>query len=163
MSDTGVRELVLRFYEAFNEGDVSAALSAFSADLEISDPAIGTVRGVVPFRDYLESFNRAVPDRQIITERLDEADDSVFVEGHFVGTHTGPVIGPGGATIQPTGASIRARENSRLSGREFASSSRNGRSSAWSLTAFRSSIRSACSHSIAAPVAVGQADSISAR
>jgi steroid delta-isomerase-like uncharacterized protein len=109
MSDTSVRELVLRFYEAFNEGDVSAALSAFSDDLEISDPAIGTVRGVVPFRDYLESFNRAVPDRQIITERLDEAADAVFVEGHFVGTHTGPVIGPGGATIQPTGASIRLR------------------------------------------------------
>ena len=36
-------------------------------------------------------------------------DGAVTVEGHFVGTHTGPVIGPGGATIQPTGASIRLR------------------------------------------------------
>jgi steroid delta-isomerase-like uncharacterized protein len=109
MSGTGVREVVLRFYEAFNEGNVSAAVSAFSDDLEITDPAIGTVRGVMPFRDYLESFNRALPDRRIITEHLDEADDAVFVEGHFVGTHTGPVSGPGGATIEATGASIRLR------------------------------------------------------
>lgn len=109
MSSTSVRAVVLRFYEAFNEGDVSAAVSAFCDDLEITDPAIGTVRGVAPFRDYLESFNRAVPDRRIVTAHLDEADDALFVEGHFVGTHTGPVSGPGGTIIEATGANIRLR------------------------------------------------------
>jgi steroid delta-isomerase-like uncharacterized protein len=100
--------LVARFYEEFDNGDMAAATSAFSDQLEITDPAIGTVHGVAPFREYLESFKRAIPDGRATVQRVYEADDTVIVEGRFVGTHTGPLRGPGG-DIQPTGASVNLR------------------------------------------------------
>jgi steroid delta-isomerase-like uncharacterized protein len=102
------RELVARFYEEFDAGDMAAATSAFSAEVEIVDPGIGTVRGAGPFREYLETFKRAMPDGQVIVEQLYETDEAVIVEGRFVGTHTGPLQGPNGE-IRPTGASVNLR------------------------------------------------------
>jgi steroid delta-isomerase-like uncharacterized protein len=108
MSVDSARQLVLRFYEEFDKGNIANAVSAFSNDLEIIDPGIGTMRGVAPFRAYLESFKQAMPDGRISVERLDAREDAVVVEGHFVGTHTGPLSGPGG-DIPPTGAGVNVR------------------------------------------------------
>jgi predicted ester cyclase len=69
---------------------------------------MGTVHGIGPFRDYLESFKQAIPDGRAIVERMYEAENAVIVEGRFVGTHTGPLRGPGG-DIQPTGANVNVR------------------------------------------------------
>lgn len=108
MSDHGPRGLVARFYEEFDKGDIAAATSVFSEELEITDPGMGTVRGIGPFREYLESFKRAIPDGRAIVQQLYEAGNAVIVEGRLVGTHTGPLRGPGG-DIQPTGASVNLR------------------------------------------------------
>ena len=54
-------ETVRRFYEAFGTGDIDAALSACADDLEIIDPGMGQVRGRDRFREYLETFKRAMP------------------------------------------------------------------------------------------------------
>jgi steroid delta-isomerase-like uncharacterized protein len=102
------RELVAQFYEEFAAGDMAAATSAFSKEVEIADPGIGTVVGTRPFQEYLETFKRALPDGQAIIERLLEADGAVIVEGRFVGTHTGPLHGPNG-DIRPTGATVNLR------------------------------------------------------
>jgi ketosteroid isomerase-like protein len=101
-------ELVGRFYERFNESDIDEAVSAFSEELEIVDPGMGTVHGRDRFREYLEVFKRAMPDAQAIIEHSFEAGDSVAVEGRFVGTHTGPLATEDG-DIAPTGASIDVR------------------------------------------------------
>jgi steroid delta-isomerase-like uncharacterized protein len=108
VADSGQQGLVARFYEQFEKGDIAAATCAFSKEVEIADPGIGTVHGVGRFREYLESFKRVIPDGRVIVQRLYDAENAVIVEGRFVGTHTGPLRGPGG-DIQPTGASVELR------------------------------------------------------
>ena len=47
----GEREVVSRFYDNFDRGDIEAALAVFSDDLETTDPGMGTVHGLAPFRE----------------------------------------------------------------------------------------------------------------
>jgi len=58
MSVGDQRALVARFYADFDRGDIDAAVSAFSQDLETTDPGMGTVQGIEPFREYLQTFKR---------------------------------------------------------------------------------------------------------
>lgn len=99
------QELVAAFYEHFDSGDIAAAVSAFSDELETVDPGMGTVHGLGPFQEYLETFKRAMPDAKAVVEQIYQAGDRVIVEGRFVGTHTGPLAGPDG-DIEATGASV---------------------------------------------------------
>jgi steroid delta-isomerase-like uncharacterized protein len=108
MNDNGLWEKVSRFYENFDSGDVDAALSAFADELETTDPGMGTVHGIGPFREYLETLKRAVPDARAVIEMRYEAGDAVIVEGRFVGTHAGPLASPDG-DVPPTGASVDLR------------------------------------------------------
>ncbi len=101
-------EVVASFYENFDRNDISAALSAFSNNLETMDPGMGTVHGLEPFREYLETLKRAVPDARAVVERRCSDGDTVIVEGRFVGTHTGPLATPDG-DIAPTGAAVDLR------------------------------------------------------
>lgn len=102
------RELASRFYTAFDAGDVDAVLSVFSEDLETTDPGMGTVHGHGPFREYIETLKRAVPDACAVIEDVHDAGDVVVVEGRFAGTFTGPLAGPDG-DIEPTGATVDLR------------------------------------------------------
>ena len=87
MNDAGA--LVAGFYENFDMNDIDAAVRAFSEELETIDPGMGTVHGIEPFREYLETFKRAMPDARAIIEQQYTSGDTVIVEGRFVGTHTG--------------------------------------------------------------------------
>src|SRR5262245_57691685 len=102
------RELATRFYEAFDAGDIDAVLSVFSDDLETTDPGIGTVHGHGPFREYIETLKRAVPDARAVIDGMYDARDVVVVEGRFAGTFTGSLASPEGE-IQPTGATVDLR------------------------------------------------------
>lgn len=108
MAESEPRALVSRFYESFDGGDVDAAVALFADELETTDPGMGTVHGLPPFREYLETLKRAMPDARAVIEKLYAAGDTVIAEGRFVGTHTGPLAGPDGDT-PPTGASVDLR------------------------------------------------------
>ncbi len=108
MNGDGSWAVASRFYENFDSGDIDGALSAFSDELETTDPGMGTVHGLPPFREYLETLKRAVPDARAVIEHMREAGDTVIVEGRFVGTHTGPLATPDG-DVEPTGASVDLR------------------------------------------------------
>jgi len=101
-------EVAAQFYENFDKGDIDAALSSFSGDFETTDPGTGTVHGLRRFREYLETFKRAMPDARAVIEEMYEAGDAVVVEGRFVGTHTGPLATPHG-DVAPTGARVDLR------------------------------------------------------
>ena len=101
-------ELVERFYRAFDDGAIPDALTLFAQDLETIDPGMGTVHGIPPFREYLETLKRAVPDAQARIDQLHDAGNAVVVEGRFVGTFTGPLATPEG-DVEPTGASVELR------------------------------------------------------
>jgi steroid delta-isomerase-like uncharacterized protein len=98
-------EVVSRFYDEFGVGNIEAALSVVAEDVEIIDPGMGHVHGRERFREYLDTFKRAMPDAQAIVERTVERDGVVAVEGRFVGTHTGPLATDDG-DVDPTGASV---------------------------------------------------------
>ena len=108
MSGTDARALVRGFYANFDAGQIEAALSAFSDKLETTDPGMGTVHGLEPFREYLETLKRALPDAEAIIDTFHEAGDVMVVEGRFVGTFTGPLAGPDG-DAEPTGARVELR------------------------------------------------------
>ena len=114
--------LVGGFYENFNNNDVNAAAAAFSEELETTDPGMGTVHGIEPFREYLKTFKRAMPDARAVIEQQYESGETVMVEGRFVGTHTGPLAGDDG-DIEPTGRSVDLRfaDFSRVSDGKIAS------------------------------------------
>src|SRR6476620_1872351 len=97
--------IVAGFYASFDKNDIDAAVGAFSEELETVDPGMGTVHGIEPFREYLETFKRAMPDARAIVEQQYESGDTVIVEGRFVGTHTGPLAGDDG-DIEPTGKAV---------------------------------------------------------
>ena len=108
MNGKGPWKSVSRFYESFDSGDIEGAVSVFSDELETTDPGMGTVHGLQPFRDYIATLKRAMPDARAVIEQVREAGDSVIVEGRFVGTHTGPLAGPEG-DLAPTGAKVDLR------------------------------------------------------
>ena len=108
MSVSAAGEIVARFYEDFGTGDIDAALSACAEDLEIVDPGMGRVRGRERFREYLETFKRAMPDARAMVEQAVESGETVAVEGRFTGTHTGPLATDDG-DVEPTGATVDLR------------------------------------------------------
>ena len=108
MTGDSARDVVTGFYAAFDRGDVEAALASCSEELEVTDPGMGTVQGLDPFREYLTTFKRAMPDARVVVEHVVEVDGTVVAEGRFVGTHTGPLAGPDG-DVDPTGASLDLR------------------------------------------------------
>jgi ketosteroid isomerase-like protein len=69
---------------------------------------MGQVPGRDRFREYLETFKRAMPDARAIVEQTVEAGDTVAVEGRFTGTHTGPLATEDG-DVEPTGAAVDLR------------------------------------------------------
>lgn len=97
-----------RFYERFDGSDIGAMLSAFSPELETTDPGMGTLHGLGPFREYLETLKRAMPDARAVIEKIFEAGDTVIVEGRFTGTFTGPLASPEG-DVAPNGAKVNLR------------------------------------------------------
>jgi ketosteroid isomerase-like protein len=103
--DETAQDIVGGFYEDFNRGEIGEALLAFAEDLETVDPGMGTVHGIEPFREYLDTFKRAMPDAKAIVGHAHEAGEIVVVEGRFIGTFTGPLTTPDG-DVAPTGASV---------------------------------------------------------
>ena len=108
MGEETLTQTASRFYERFDGGDIDAMLAVFSPELETIDPGMGTVHGLAPFREYLETLKRAMPDARAVIERIFEAGDAVIVEGRFVGTFTGPLASPEG-DVAPNGAKVDLR------------------------------------------------------
>lgn len=108
MGEETLTQTASRFYERFDGSDIDSMLSVFSPELETTDPGMGTVRGLAPFREYLETLKRAMPDARAVIERIFEAGDTVVVEGRFVGTFTGPLASPEG-DVAPNGAEVDLR------------------------------------------------------
>src|SRR6266508_5487920 len=97
----GARELVERFYDAFNRGDLDAAQECFADDMENVDPT-GELHGWDAFRQFVEVFKTASPDSRLNPRTWIDGGDVVAVEGTFTGTFTGPLTTPQGE-VPPTG------------------------------------------------------------
>jgi ketosteroid isomerase-like protein len=69
---------------------------------------MGQVIGRERFRQYLETFKRAMPDARAMIESTVESGETVAVEGRFIGTHTGSLATDDG-DVAPTGATVDLR------------------------------------------------------
>jgi ketosteroid isomerase-like protein len=121
MSVNAPSEIMDRFYADFGTGNLDAALSACAEDLEIVDPGMGHVHGRERFREYLETFKRAMPDAPATIEQTVDSGELVVVEGRFTGTHSGPLatedddVGPTGASVDLDSLISRALATGRSS------------------------------------------------
>jgi hypothetical protein len=97
-----LQELVERFYGAFNNNDLDAAMTCFTDALVAVDQGGGEKHGAVAWRKFGAMFKAAAPDARLNLRTAVEAGDTIFVEGTFTGTFTGPMQTPQGEA-PPTG------------------------------------------------------------
>src|SRR3954452_16925009 len=100
--------LVDKIYSEINTQDFSDAGEVFSEDVESEYPGAPAIRGVEDFIAYTRVFFTAFPDARIRADSRVESGDTIVVEGHFTGTHTGPLASPAGE-LPPTGRQMDLR------------------------------------------------------
>jgi predicted ester cyclase len=89
-------------FEGINNHEADSMAADMGPDLEIHAPGLGAQRGIEAFHAFGEAFFTAFPDATITADRVVEQGDVVVVEGHYSGTHTGPLLGAQGE-VPPTG------------------------------------------------------------
>jgi steroid delta-isomerase-like uncharacterized protein len=101
----GIIDVVRGHYENIARGDAEGDRQLFAADVVTYEPTMGRTEGIEPFLQYSAGFHTAFPDGHMSIRSYVEADDTVAVQGSFIGTHTGPLQGPAGS-VPPTGRSL---------------------------------------------------------
>jgi predicted ester cyclase len=103
------REVMDRVTETLFGHDWDAEAELFAADAVAATPDAGEVRGPAEIVAWAKEFLDAFPDASFELESGYEDGNAAIDEGYFVGTNTGPLEGPDGEEIPPTGKSVRVR------------------------------------------------------
>lgn len=103
------REVMDRLTEAAFKKDLEALKALYAPDAVAETPDSGTIRGRDEIAAYLGEFFEAFPDASYESVHEHESGATAIDEGYLVGTHTGPLTGPTGETIEGTGKSVRMR------------------------------------------------------
>ncbi len=103
------RDVMDRITEAMFNNDPEGLKELYAPDAVAETPDRGTVSGREEIAAYLGEFLTAFPDASYESVHKHEAGANAIDEGYFVGTHTGPLTGPTGETIEGTGRSVRTR------------------------------------------------------
>ena len=103
------RDTMNRLTETLFSRDMDALKELYASDAVLETPDQGPVRGRDAIVAYVGEFIAAFPDASYETAYEHESGDDAIDEGFFVGTHTGPLVGPDGESIAPTGKSVRMR------------------------------------------------------
>ncbi len=99
-------ELVREIHARFSRGDLASCGELVTDDIEVVLHPMGqTFRGREEFLQFMQLFHTAFPDIAITHTNLVVEGDQVAVEFIWNGTHTGPLMSPGGA-IAPTGKRV---------------------------------------------------------
>ncbi len=106
MSKLGeLTELVNQHYTNVSEGRIERDRDVVSPDIVHVSAAAGTVTGIEAFLAFVTGFKQAFPDLRWKMREFIEGSDAVVAEGVFLGTNTGPMVGPG-ASIPATGRRV---------------------------------------------------------
>jgi ketosteroid isomerase-like protein len=103
------RDVMNRVTEAAFKKDTEALKALYAPDAVAETPDQGTISGREEIVAYLGEFLEAFPDASYESIHEHESGAVAIDEGYFVGTHTGPLTGPTGETIEGTGKSVRMR------------------------------------------------------
>lgn len=104
------RKVMDRITQTVFKNDLDALKGLYAADAVAETPDQGTIKGPDAIAEYLGEFLTAFPDASFESVQAHEVGANAIDEGYFVGTHTGPMTGPDGQTIEGTGKSVRVRE-----------------------------------------------------
>jgi steroid delta-isomerase-like uncharacterized protein len=97
-------EVVRRLCEALTNRDWAAFDALVAEDCEWDDvPSRRTIRGVKELVDSCRTFTTAFPDFSVESVTLIGQGDLVANEWSARGTHSGPLPGPDGGYVEPTG------------------------------------------------------------
>ena len=99
------RSLLDRYVERYNAGDLDGVMALYAEDAVQLMPD-GTFHGRSVIRDRLARELDAFSDLAHRVVSYVEQGDAFADEWVFVGTHTGPVVLPGGTELPPTGKRI---------------------------------------------------------
>ncbi len=103
------REVMDRITAATLKGDRAAVAECYAEDAVLVTPDAGELRGREAIVDYFVRFSEGFPDADYeYTGKVEEGNAAIDV-GYFTGTHTGPLQGPSGETVEPTGRRMRIR------------------------------------------------------
>jgi len=94
------------FYEAFGRGDWDAADDVFADECRFVMPP-GTI-SKAEHKQMGLAFSAAIPDARFAVDHVLDGGHEVFVEGRFLGTHTGDMVTPQG-TVPASGNKIELR------------------------------------------------------
>ena len=89
----------------FNEADRQGFLGCYAADCEIVSPGLRGA-GHDGVAEFWSSIMTTIPDCRVEAVRLVADGDAVLEEAHSRGTNTGPVQGPDGSDLPPTGRAV---------------------------------------------------------
>lgn len=109
LTEGDLHAIARSIYDAWNARDFDFAVGKTSPDIEWVVVPLGTgTRGQAGYRRAGESWALAFEDAQVEVTDIIAGDNQVVVEFTGRGTHSGPLPGPGGATIPPTGRRVEA-------------------------------------------------------
>jgi predicted ester cyclase len=78
--------------------------SVMQPDVEMTSP-FATLHSAADWAEFSRSFAVAMPDGKHTVTRVVQAGDKFAFEGHWTGTHTGPLATPSGE-VPPTGRTV---------------------------------------------------------
>ncbi len=95
-------------HEAFNAQDLDRYFELYAESAVYYGPGMPEpLKGRAALREAFEVFHTAFPDIRSTPDRSFGQGDWVCMEYTITGTHTGPLMRPGGETIPPTNQPIR--------------------------------------------------------
>lgn len=105
---TEARDVMDAVTAAVMAGDTDRLRGLYAPDAVATTPE-GELHGREEIASWMAVFSTAFPDTrfEIIAER--DVGDTAMDEAYLIGTHTGPLPGPGGE-VPPTGRAVRLRE-----------------------------------------------------
>ncbi len=98
------RQLVDRYWRAFEAGDFDRVREIFSPDSVMHGSGF-SARGADEIAGVLSAYKTAFPDLRHVETSYVESGDSIAIELRVTGTMTGPMASPQGA-LPPTGKSL---------------------------------------------------------
>jgi steroid delta-isomerase-like uncharacterized protein len=102
------RELLDRYVELYNEGDLDACMELYAEDA-VQRMHDGIFEGIDAIHERLARDLRAFPDAQYVVDSFVEEDNTFADEWTFTGTNTGPLRLPDGGEAPPTGKPVEIK------------------------------------------------------
>lgn len=102
------RELLDRYVERYNAGDLDGVMDLYADDAVQGMPD-GIFEGRAAIRARLANELEAIPDVTHTVTSFIEQGDAFADEWTFVGTQTGPLTLPDGTILPPTGKRVEVR------------------------------------------------------